>query len=126
MRSDPGNPSDDDAVGRFAAIREAERALPPLARLAPTLSGDPGPTPPPLPPRPLFSLNDFHSDVLVAYASALFRLGWRYERGHGAHRNPAEAIRCYFKSARLGNVNAADRLGATLPPPAIDGGKAHE
>jgi TPR repeat protein len=56
------------------------------------------------------SLRNFHSDVLVAYATALFRLGWRYERGRGAPRNVAEAIRCYCKSARLGNRSAAARL----------------
>ena len=141
------SPAEADALDRFAAIREAEQALPPFAprpSCPPPLSsfvvgvnvdeqeelppfarladgseqpderpdGIPpiGPTPPPLPALPSAPLRNFHSDVLIAYASALFRLGWRYERGHGAPRNLAEAIRCYYKSARLGNRSAAERL----------------
>jgi TPR repeat protein len=122
------SPAETDAVDRLAAIREAEQALPPLARAesekeeppfarlasADTAADNPSddlaadgqafPVSPPTAPR------CFHSDVLIAYASALFRLGWRYERGHGAPRNVAEAIRCYHKSARLGNPAAAARL----------------
>ena len=48
--------------------------------------------------------------ILIGYASALFNLGWRYERGGGASRNLPEAIRCYRKSARLGNLDAMVRL----------------
>jgi TPR repeat protein len=50
------------------------------------------------------------SNILFGYGNALFNLGWRYERGWGAQRNLPEAIRCYFKSARLGNLDAAIRL----------------
>ena len=40
----------------------------------------------------------------------MFNLGWRYERGRGAIRNMPEAIRCYKKSAKLGNIDATMRL----------------
>ena len=56
--------------------------------------------------------------ILVGYGNALFSLGWRYERGAAARRNLPEAIRCYRKSARLGNEDAAVRLG--LSPAADD------
>lgn len=129
------SPPEADAVDRFAAIREAEQAHlppplavieeeerepPPFARLASDVrdfhagaESSPG-TPPPLPPLSGPPLRNFHSDVLVAYATALFRLGWRYERGRGSPRNLAEAIRCYYKSARLGNHSAAARLEKSL------------
>ena len=48
--------------------------------------------------------------VVVGYGNALWRLGWRYEHGRGMSRNVAEAIRCYHKSAGLGNAEAAARL----------------
>ena len=48
--------------------------------------------------------------MLAGYANAMFRLGWRYETGHGTPRNTDEAIRCYFKAAKLGNANALARL----------------
>jgi TPR repeat protein len=49
--------------------------------------------------------------ILIGYSNAMFNLGWRYERGGGgAIRNLPEAIRCYRKSARLGNVDATVRL----------------
>jgi TPR repeat protein len=41
----------------------------------------------------------------------MFRLGWRYESGVGAGRNEHEAVRCYFKAAKLGNADALARLG---------------
>ena len=58
--------------------------------------------------------------ILVGYGNALFSLGWRYERGTRARRNMPEAIRCYRKSARLGNVDAAVRLGTSTPPDAAE------
>jgi TPR repeat protein len=48
--------------------------------------------------------------ILIAYGNAMFRLGWRYERAGSASRNLPEAIRCYRKSARLGNLDAMVRL----------------
>jgi TPR repeat protein len=48
--------------------------------------------------------------ILAGYSNAMFNLGWRYERGSGAIRNLPEALRCYKKSARLGNVDATVRL----------------
>jgi len=50
--------------------------------------------------------------IVVGYGNALFKLGWRYERGQGDFRNLPEAIRCYRKSARLGNLDATVRLAA--------------
>ena len=51
-----------------------------------------------------------HSLILVGYANAMYRLGWRYETGLGTGRNVEEAIRCYFKAAKLGNPAALARL----------------
>ncbi len=45
------------------------------------------------------------SPILLGYARALIRLGWRYEMGLGAYRNRAEARRCYDKAARLGVIS---------------------
>jgi TPR repeat protein len=50
------------------------------------------------------------SEMLEGYANALYNLGRRYESGQGAASNPREAIRCYCKSARLGNLWAMARL----------------
>jgi TPR repeat protein len=49
------------------------------------------------------------SQILRGYANALYKLGRRYEVG-GWTRNPREAIRCYLKAARLGNMMAFARL----------------
>jgi TPR repeat protein len=58
--------------------------------------------------------------ILVAYARALFALGWRYETAVGSRRNPEEAARCYGKAARLGDAAALHRLhpqpGDDFPP----------
>jgi TPR repeat protein len=48
--------------------------------------------------------------TLLGFSNAMFRLGWRYEHGHGVFRNDGEADRCYSKSARLGNVHAKSKL----------------
>ncbi len=56
--------------------------------------------------------------VVVGYSNALWRLGWRYEHGRGAIRNMPEALRCYSKSAGLGNVEAAARIDSRGPEPA--------
>lgn len=45
--------------------------------------------------------------ILRGYASALYRLGWRYESANGATRNLDEALRCYGKAARLNRSEAA-------------------
>lgn len=49
------------------------------------------------------------SEILRGYANAMYRLGRRYEIG-GWMQNPREAIRCYLKSAQLGNMMAFARL----------------
>ena len=54
--------------------------------------------------------NDVHSTILLGYAKAMYRLGRRYETALGTGRNVAEAIRCYFKAAKLGNSAALARL----------------
>src|SRR5436190_10541053 len=53
---------------------------------------------------------DSHSLMLLGYANAMYRLGWRYETGLGMGRNTEEALRCYFKAAKLGNSAALARL----------------
>jgi TPR repeat protein len=53
---------------------------------------------------------DVYSLIVIGYANAMFRLGWRYETGHGTARNAEEAVRCYFKAAKLGNPDARARL----------------
>jgi TPR repeat protein len=55
--------------------------------------------------------------VVIGYSKALWRLGWRYEHGRGAVRNVPEAMRCYGKSAGLGNVEAQGRLDVSSREP---------
>src|ERR1700742_3335770 len=55
--------------------------------------------------------------ILTGYGNALFHLGRTYEHRPPPTRNLPEALRCYLKSARLGNEQATQRLQA-LPPPA--------
>jgi TPR repeat protein len=83
-----------------------------------TLAALPGETLPPdeVPPPPLAVLaieprqgDDTHA-LILGYANAMFRLGWRYENGEGTSRNAHEAVRCYFKAAKLGNGSALARL----------------
>ena len=57
------------------------------------------------------------SPIVVGYSNALWRLGWRYEHGRGLSRNVSEAIRCYHKSAGLGNAEAAARLDVRAGEP---------
>jgi len=75
-----------------------------------------GPVPPMVAPTPESS-----SAILRGYANAMYNLGRRYEVA-AANRNPREAIRCYLKAARLGNVMAFARLAVrwidTLDRPA--------
>lgn len=52
---------------------------------------------------------DSSSEILRGYANALYKLGRRYEIG-GWTRNTREAVRCYVKAARLGNMMAFARL----------------
>ena len=68
------------------------------------------------------SPEDCHSLILLGYANAMYRLGWRYEIGNGTARNAEEAVRCYFKAAKLGNAAALarlapQRLAGTAPRP---------
>lgn len=51
-----------------------------------------------------------HSHMIAGYATAMNRLGNRYERGQGVARNEDEAVRCYGKAAVLGNEDARTRL----------------
>jgi TPR repeat protein len=52
--------------------------------------------------------------IVRGYASAMFRLGWRYEMGNSGAHNPEEAVRCYCKAARLGDENARARLAPDM------------
>ena len=61
-----------------------------------------------------------HSLMLLGYANAMYKLGFRYETGAGAARNPREAVRCYSKSARLGNPWALARLAPREVHPPVD------
>ena len=60
------------------------------------------------------------SKVVTGYGNALFNLGWRYERGWGVRRNLPEALRCYSKSSKLGNLDATVRL-PPVQATAVDG-----
>jgi TPR repeat protein len=74
------------------------------AHLAELTIGEPAVAPPTVIPSPASS-----SEILRGYANALYKLGRRYEVALG-YRNPREAIRCYLKAARLGNMMAFARL----------------
>jgi TPR repeat protein len=50
------------------------------------------------------------SAILAGYANALYSLGRRYESGGRLARNRNEAMRCYLKAARLGNIFAMARV----------------
>ena len=64
-----------------------------------------------MPPPPFDPNQPVHSQVIFGYAAAMHNLGVRYEEGRkGTPRNMQEAVRCYIKSARLGNDRALDRL----------------
>lgn len=96
-----------------AAWREAdEAASPPLGHGIDwdELFGSPdsvegAPALPPAIPSP-----ETRSEILAGYSTALYKLGRRYEMGAGAGKNTREAIRCYLKAARLGNLRAFARL----------------
>jgi len=51
------------------------------------------------------------SPIVEGYANAMYKLGRRYE-SDGALGNRREALRCYCKSARLGNARALAHLAA--------------
>ncbi len=70
-------------------------------------------------PEPPIDRTGPRTAVVVGYGNALWRLGWRYEHGRGTMRNVPEAMRCYHKSAGLGNVEADTRLRAGTPQPVI-------
>jgi predicted RNA-binding Zn-ribbon protein involved in translation (DUF1610 family) len=88
------------------------------------------PAKPQAPTPPQSSNGDIHSLMLLGYANAMYRLGWRYETGLGNGRNPQEALRCYFKAAKLGNTAALSRLApqcvAGAVPPSINPTPGHE
>ncbi len=71
---------------------------------------------------------DATSVMVKGYGNALYRLGQRYETAPGAGANAREALRCYSKSARLGNVWALARIASHLmagggaPAPIADEG----
>lgn len=86
---------------------------------------------------PMVALPNSSSQMLRGYANALYNLGRRYEVSL-AQRNPREAIRCYFKAARLGNLMAYARLatrwiercdqaerGTGSDSPAVDAAGSH-
>src|SRR5947209_5043439 len=60
------------------------------------------------------AVDESHSLMLMGYANAMYNLGCRYEMGRGTARNADEAIRCYFKAAKLGNPYALARLAPHL------------
>src|SRR5687768_17274862 len=70
-----------------------------------------------------------HSLMLEGYANAMYNLGRRYESSLGSRHHPEEALRCYYKAARLGNASAVARLGpqslqaqqTEAPPPPLLG-----
>jgi TPR repeat protein len=70
-------------------------------------------------PGPTNTSSGDRTPILIGYGNAMFNLGWRYERGSGTCRNLPEAMRCYKKSARLGNMDATVRLavGKSVSPP---------
>jgi hypothetical protein len=71
------------------------------------------------PPVPAFAPGrDVRPLVLVGFANAMYNLGWRYEKGYGSRRNADEAMRCYFKAAKLGNSGALARLAPQCMAPA--------
>lgn len=61
------------------------------------------------------TLENVHSLILLGYANALLKLGWRYEHGRGVAQNDEEAARCYQKSAKLGNVFAQAKVSGKAP-----------
>jgi TPR repeat protein len=67
----------------------------------------------------LFGLpvHESSSQIVQGYAKALYKLGRRYEMGRGTAKIPTEALRCYTKSARLGNLMAFARLAARMIDP---------
>ena len=77
----------------------------------------------PLPAMPVEQQHEpSHSLMISGYATAMNKLGVRYEVGQGVARNEDEAIRCYGKAARLGDEDARTRLArwdnAADDPPA--------
>src|SRR5256885_4903719 len=60
------------------------------------------------------NVGENHSLMLMGYANAMYNLGCRYEMGRGTARNADEAIRCYYKAAKLGNPYALARLAPHL------------
>jgi TPR repeat protein len=64
----------------------------------------------PAPPIIFAEPTEVSSAILEGYANAMFNLGRRYEAGSAGSVNPREAVRCYCKAARLGNLLAMARL----------------
>ncbi len=59
-------------------------------------------------------MNPDRAPILIGYGKAMFKLGQRYETV--GLKNWSEAMRCYRKSARLGNGEAKSRLSAEPLP----------
>jgi hypothetical protein len=105
----------DDADAICARCGRDLAALPIGRRFCPrcglNVSVRPVPVLDPLQDNPLPPREPSHSLIVAGYATAMNKLGTRYEVGHGVHRNEDEAVRCYGKAARLGNEDARVRLG---------------
>ncbi len=59
---------------------------------------------------PTVQLTGDRTPIMIGYGKAMYKLGWHYERASLA--NLPEALRCYRKSARLGNTDAAVKLAS--------------
>jgi TPR repeat protein len=107
-----------DLAHCFLSARFCPRCGMTLADLSET-AARPARLPPPL-PLPVLAVEpreaggDTHA-LILGYANAMFRLGWHYENGGGVSRNAEEAVRCYFKAAKLGNGSARARLTTQDP-----------
>jgi predicted RNA-binding Zn-ribbon protein involved in translation (DUF1610 family) len=60
------------------------------------------------PPPQAHVISSDRAPILIGYGKAMFKLGQRYESS--GLKNWTEAMRCYRKSARLGNGEAKSRL----------------
>lgn len=78
-------------------------------RIRDTVSGTHASASVPAPPSVHVAMSGPATRIIEGYANALFRLGAYYESSMSS-QNKSEAIRCYLKSARLGNTQALERL----------------
>ena len=54
------------------------------------------------------------SIILHGFARAMYLLGCRYENSVGKGHNPAEAMRCFSKAAKMGDPAAIEKLKGRL------------